>query len=1171
VSLSQPPPEPGLYAGKYRLVREIGQGGMGSVHEALEVSLDRVVAIKRISGLAGDSSLEARQRFRREVTSAARLTHPGIAQVLGYGTTDDGEHYIVMELVTGKGLRQEMESSASPRDLFALFDQILAVLSYAHARGVVHRDLKPDNILVTRVGTAPICKLLDFGVAKNDFAGAPSTREVVGTPRYMAPEQVLADPVGPAADLYAVGVMLYQALTGDMPIPGKGDRVMTRKLNEDAPLLRTTCFGPASQQLTELMAQLLERDPAMRIANAADARRALLATDEAKDAFSRDGKMPSSRPGDSADTRRDQLGLLAQSDRSLPFVGRQTERGRIADALVEVGATGEGQLVCIEGATGIGKSHLLGWFSRQVREEGGRTVIGGAYVESGGAAGDALRAGIERHLGGWGKSREQLRAAISRFFERSGAVDPEEEDALTEFLRPQIQLAAEGMASEARRTQSLALLDRILRRLAEQRPLVIHLDDLQWGGRLAMQQLAFLLAMWRQEPARILIVACLRTPLDDRETRHAFRSLATHDGSQLLRLRLTGLAPHDTRTLVSAVLEEQALPNLEMIVTRAAGNPLFAIQLARLARETDVESDESPPQSVRGTPSARRRPETAIPASVQQLIETRIDVAEKRAADASAAQKVLTEIAVLLPPVPTTLVELALSKKGVSIRDAQQALDDLVESGMVRERLVDGVEALDFEHPLVAETLLSRVQHRAMRRHSADALSLKEAYYAAAPDRVVHELAEHAYQAQLADRARELGLDAARRALGAGRYGEAMKFIRRLALPESDSGSTSVGPCAETNEIALLASRIAEETGDAQFGEAALASAIRHDDADALEMLLALARTQVRVGRVDDGAASITKAESVLAAMVERGDVVGMRPRCELMRLRASIARRSGRFADAVTLLERIIACNDDMAPAFARLVHDNLAWARHRAGEKVGALRDARTALELSAPGLERGWTLRTLAVVGADALEPEERRDHLERALSIGRELGAFRLATSALTHLGDLERAHGNWKQAAEHFQQVIKIGPNQADHDDLSESLANLAMMKFERGDIDGAMALLKERSKRRSSWERALELVEATVALSSGETDAALLELDALHEAKLTLPACWGVARAAERIDRMLREGHREDLATWARRVADNAWQSIGQRENSGAGRTFTADATEHSSDVTRRE
>ena len=153
----RPPGGSELYAGKYRLVREIGRGGMGAVHEAIEVALDRVVAIKRMppGGIAGNS-LEARQRFRREVTAAARLTHPGIAQVLGYGTIADGEHFIAMELVQGDNLRAELKRLGTVRDVLALFDQMLAVLSYAHARGVVHSDLKPENILVPRIGAAPL-------------------------------------------------------------------------------------------------------------------------------------------------------------------------------------------------------------------------------------------------------------------------------------------------------------------------------------------------------------------------------------------------------------------------------------------------------------------------------------------------------------------------------------------------------------------------------------------------------------------------------------------------------------------------------------------------------------------------------------------------------------------------------------------------------------------------------------------------------------------------------------------------------------------------------------------------------------------------------------------------------------------------------------------------------
>jgi eukaryotic-like serine/threonine-protein kinase len=347
-SPSTPPPEPGLFAGKYRLVREIGRGGMGAVFEAVEVQLDRVVAIKRFGGeLRG--SLEARQRFRREVTAAARLTHPGIAQVLGYGTTDDGEHYIAMELVSGESLWHEAQRQTSPRDLLGLFDQILAVLSYAHARGVVHRDLKPENILVTRVGSAPICKLLDFGVARTDYEnrlrGGPASvrpaapsdtspprsaelsevREVVGTPRYMAPEQVLGENVGPAADLYAVGVMLYETLTGSIPIAGRGDDVMERKIRETAPVLAATRLGPPSRELARFLERLLDRDPTGRFFSAADARTALQSCPEISDPISRRSfPPPSVRPSDAPETVRVTRGANGlDTARVLPFVGRQ--------------------------------------------------------------------------------------------------------------------------------------------------------------------------------------------------------------------------------------------------------------------------------------------------------------------------------------------------------------------------------------------------------------------------------------------------------------------------------------------------------------------------------------------------------------------------------------------------------------------------------------------------------------------------------------------------------------------------------------------------------------------------------------------------------------------------------------------------------------------------------
>ena len=1200
---STPPPEPGLYAGKYRLVREIGRGGMGAVFEAVEVALDRVVAIKRFPGdISG--SLEARQRFRREVTAAAKLTHPGIAQVLGFGSTDEGEHYIAMELIAGESLWHEAQRVTSPRDLLGLFEQILAVLSYAHARGVVHRDLKPENILVAKVGSASICKLLDFGVARTDFVdrlrgpsstrppasvrspgsipppppsstsflapSSPAVREVVGTPRYMAPEQVLGEVVGPAADLYAVGVMLYEALTGSIPIAGRGEDVMSRKIRETAPGLAATRFGPPSRELSRFVERLLDRDPAGRFVSAADARAALQSCPEISDPISRRSfPPPSVRPSDAPETvriARAATGL--EPARSLPFVGRQSERGRLADALAEVTATGTARLVVVEGPTGIGKTHLVDWFMRQVREEGGRTVMGAAYVETGGPEGDAIRASIERHLGAWGQGREVVARAVARFVARAGGADVEEQAALTEWLRPDGAREAADLGLGGRRSRALALMERTLRRIAAERPVVLALDDLQVGGQSALDALGFLLAMWRQEPARILVVASLRTPLDDRAARHAYRKIAAHEGSQVLRLPLEALTPDQSSKLITAVLEDRGAPELASISFRAAGNPLFAIQLARLAREAPPPStDDRPSEPIAGVVSARRLREGYLPASVQQLIEARLDAAIARAGDPDTASVVLTEIAVLLPPAPTMLVELALHGDGVGVAEAQRTLDELVETGIVREVLSNGEEALEFDHPLVGEVLHTRVNPRMLRRYSAQALGLKEAHYGPGQrERVLHELAEHAFHAGLGDRARELGLTAAHRALAAGRYGEAMKFVRRLA--EAERGE----PSAARTEVALLSARIADETGDARFAEAALAAAVTGSAAGALEAALALARALARVGRLGEAAGATDRAAAIAGSLADDASPGLDDAKAEVLRLRASIARREGRHHEAVMLLERLLGEHPGAPPRVQRLVQDNLAWARHLAGDQPGALEAARRALELSAGGLERGWALRTLAVIGREALVSAERKEHLEQALAIARELGTFRLLASALTHLGDLQRAAGEPAQAMASFRQVVQVGSEHVDHDDHSSSLASLAMMLVDDRRGNEGAALLRGRKAGASSWERALGLVAAACAASLGDVDGAALEAMAIRAAEEELPTSWGVARAAEVLADAFRRSEREELAAWASAQAAHVTAHLGTSSEAARPESMPPDTSgEVTLEATRRE
>jgi serine/threonine-protein kinase len=229
---------------KYRLDVRIGFGGMGEVYRASRLLIGDQVAIK-ILHATHVSDPQAGERFRREAQAAARLKHPNAVSIYDFGVTDDGLVYLVMELVEGQNLREiiKQQGSLSPATVSEITNQICSALQVAHQQNVVHRDLKPDNIMVNVTISGLRVKVLDFGIAKlRDLAAnnLTITGNVMGTPHYMSPEQCLGEDIDNRSDLYSLGVVIYQMLTGALPFNSStSTAVVMQHVNKEPPSLRS--------------------------------------------------------------------------------------------------------------------------------------------------------------------------------------------------------------------------------------------------------------------------------------------------------------------------------------------------------------------------------------------------------------------------------------------------------------------------------------------------------------------------------------------------------------------------------------------------------------------------------------------------------------------------------------------------------------------------------------------------------------------------------------------------------------------------------------------------------------------------------------------------------------------------------------------------------------------
>jgi eukaryotic-like serine/threonine-protein kinase len=274
---------------RYELDGRLGSGGMSSVYKATDHVLERTVAVKVLAEhLSDDEKFVA--RFRREALAVARLIHPNIVQVFDTGV-DHGQHYIVMEYVDGRSGAQILQTSRQidPTEAVEIAAQACAGLEYAHRQGIIHRDVKPGNLMVIGGPAADggsgrremTVKLTDFGIARaTEQSRLTQVGSVVGTAAYLAPEQARGEDAGPATDVYALGVVIYQLLTGRLPYEGSSLAELAIRRENERPLPPTSYNDDVSETLSAAVLQALENDPEHRYSTArtlADGLRAGLA------------------------------------------------------------------------------------------------------------------------------------------------------------------------------------------------------------------------------------------------------------------------------------------------------------------------------------------------------------------------------------------------------------------------------------------------------------------------------------------------------------------------------------------------------------------------------------------------------------------------------------------------------------------------------------------------------------------------------------------------------------------------------------------------------------------------------------------------------------------------------------------------------------------------------
>lgn len=1008
-----------LPADRYSLQARLGAGGMGEVWLAQDLRRGHAVAVKRlfIQAEGGSAGGEAhRLRFKREFLILSRLNTPGIVRAFDYGEYAGGSFY-TMERIAGVPLRDALPPGSAlahgPADaatlarLWPLADQLFTILSRLHGEGLVHRDLKPANLMVAPDGQLT---LIDFGLARESHESevpalaVTAAGEVLGTPGYLAPEQIRGLPLDGRTDLYAVGVILYELGCGRLPFAGRAlaDTLLAHLQNApEPPRVSNPALSPAH---AAFILRLLAKAPGQRFASAGDARSALAACGETA-AFA-DMETPTAAL--MAPVEGAAAGLLVA-----PFIGNESARAALRDSIAAL-ARGEGGLLVLTGASGLGKSMLLGEARADAAATGARLSFGHG-VETGGMAG-ALLYGVFADYAARFAARPAL--AVELLGEDGpplAALFP----VLRRFVAPDAVSASESAEPDAVRTRLLGALYGFFSRAAAKSPLALVLDDLQWADPLSLDLLSHLGNNFcggeSGLPPLLIITACQDGEKESPAARWMARLPATAH-----RAALAPLPPEKIGELVQALLGAAAPPPIEFsrrLNELTGGNSFFTGETLRALiaggalrpRSSLLEAEPWNFSEWLRLSGAHSVP-AGLPGSVQLALLRQLDalpVGDRPALEAAAL------IAGEFP------FAWWLEAAGLGEDALLEIADRAIRLGLLRET---GRDRLRFAHEQLRTALGAGISElRGRRLHARMAVLL-----AAQPGEAHADLlVEHALRGAVRPLALTHGHAAARRLISLGQYEAVERLLARIN--ELFTAEDLMAPAErlrhEQLRLTLLVFRGNSGAAIACAQEAIKLAQTEKDAAAEQTCWLELARAHRAAA---DYPAALEAAMAGLSLARERGDAEGI----ALALIRAASGHLfQGDYEPALaSLREARETAQRAGNKAQLIMVAQSEGFLYHERGD-FAAAHTHFTRVQEMAEALgnrhERVRAINNLAAATAELGNLREAERMLRESLGELRAIGDRRLLANTAYNLASIQALRGESAQALAMFEEALGL--------------------------------------------------------------------------------------------------------------------------------------------------